>query len=128
MIIAGRQRSNHNCTGTHYHIVHQGRITEHKIECIPCTQCPVGSGAASRCTTDADTVCEACMPGKSYSTTADRHPCRPCRTCGHARIISQCQPHQNTKCGGCKPGKKCTNVLLYGYFVIGLGSVLRYIL
>ncbi|XP_014667646.1 PREDICTED: tumor necrosis factor receptor superfamily member 16-like isoform X2 [Priapulus caudatus] len=64
-----------------------------------CDACPAGHGLASPCTPAANTTCEPCTEGLTFSAEAGGAPCRACRTCpDEARVASPCNVTRDSEC------------------------------
>ena len=67
-----------------------------------CDTCNPGYGVTVNCsTTNVQTVCEACIPGKTYSSpTNSLSSCKGCSTCGNSShfVLHPCNVTHNTFC------------------------------
>ncbi|CAH1267179.1 NGFR [Branchiostoma lanceolatum] len=77
-----------------------------RLVCKNCSKCPPGQGVSVECTEYADTVCEPCVAGGTFSgTSSSWRRCEPCSVCAtHELTKRECTPNKNRKCGICVIG------------------------
>lgn len=65
-----------------------------------CTLCPPGLGVITPCSPDNNTVCQACIAGKTFSPYYSHIDiCRPCRQCQvHSHMTHVCNVTHDTVC------------------------------
>jgi len=83
-----------------------GETCRRRRVCRRCTACPPGVGAVRPCGRRADTVCEPCVPGTTYSDlTSYDQPCLRCTRCSrHARVERNCSVTHDARCHRCRKG------------------------
>ncbi|XP_066288229.1 uncharacterized protein [Branchiostoma lanceolatum] len=77
-----------------------------RLVCKNCSKCPPGQGVSVECTEHADTVCEPCVAGETFSgTSSSWRRCEQCSVCAtHELTKRECTPTKNRKCGICVIG------------------------
>ena len=66
-----------------------------------CDTCKPGYGVTVNCSTNSQTVCEACIPGRTYSSPGNSlNSCTVCSTCGNSShfVLHPCNVTHNTFC------------------------------
>ncbi|KAJ0004720.1 hypothetical protein NQD34_010934 [Periophthalmus magnuspinnatus] len=80
---------------------------------LTCCKCAAGSKVEEHCTSQAQTRCEPCEPGKQYQSHANElKTCESCTSCGHPsanlEVDRQCTPLVDSTCK-CKENHYCSS-------------------
>ncbi|XP_055083224.1 tumor necrosis factor receptor superfamily member 6 isoform X2 [Periophthalmus magnuspinnatus] len=80
---------------------------------LTCCKCAAGSKVEEHCTSQTQTRCEPCEPGKQYQSHANElKTCESCTSCGHPsanlEVDRQCTPLVDSTCK-CKENHYCSS-------------------
>uniref|UniRef100_A0A3B4BC00 Uncharacterized protein n=1 Tax=Periophthalmus magnuspinnatus TaxID=409849 RepID=A0A3B4BC00_9GOBI len=80
---------------------------------LTCCKCAAGKSVEEHCTSQTQTRCEPCEPGKQYQSHANElKTCESCTTCGHPsanlEVDRQCTPLVDSTCK-CKENHYCSS-------------------